>query len=79
MDRPRKELLKKMLSEPEPEIRSFARLCHVTGTTDEECRRLLIEIKARGVVMAGGKEGWALIRRYPLDRNPDVGNEAEAG
>lgn len=38
---PRKRLLKEMLAEPNPPIRTFQQLGHVTGTTDEECRRLL--------------------------------------
>ena len=63
---PRKRLLEQMLREREP-IRSFDFLRHVSGTAPEDCRRLLIEIGARGVVMQGGKEGWALIERYPLD------------
>ena len=61
-----------MLRDPERPIRSLEMLTHVTGTTDEECRRLLIEIGARGVLMNGRKEGWALIERYGLDRNPDL-------
>jgi hypothetical protein len=69
---PRKELLRRMLNDPQLPIRSFDLLKHVTGTTDEDCRRLLIEIGARGVVMRGGGEGWALIDRYPLDRDPEV-------
>ncbi len=65
---PRKELLRRMLSEKERKVRSLDRLKHVTGTSDEECRRLLIEIGARGVLMDGGeREGWALIERFPLD------------
>jgi hypothetical protein len=67
---PRKRLLMQMLSEPNPRIRSFTMLRHVTGTTDEDCRRLLIEIGARGVVMRGGKEGWALIDRYGFTQPP---------
>ena len=63
---PRKELLRKMLSAEETKIRTLDMLKHVTGTSDEECRRLLIEIGARGVVMSGQREGWALIDRYPL-------------
>ena len=38
----------------------------VTGTTEEECRRLLIEIGARGFALKDG-EGWALIARKPLE------------
>jgi hypothetical protein len=69
---PRKELLERMLRDPQLPIRSLDFLKHVTGTTEEECRRLLIEIGARGVLMQGGREGWALIERYPLDRDPEV-------
>lgn len=43
---PRKRLLKQMLAEPNPPIRTFKLLGHVTGTTDEECRHLLIEVGA---------------------------------
>ncbi len=71
-DGPRKALLERMLDEPQPLVRSFDRLKHVTGTTDDECRRLLIEIGARGVLMRDGREGWALITRYPLDRNYEM-------
>lgn len=69
---PRKELLERMLRDPNLPIRTLDLLTHVTGTTDEECRRLLIEIGARGVLMRGQREGWALIERYPLDRDPDA-------
>jgi hypothetical protein len=75
---PRKELLMRMLSDPRLPIRSLDLLTHVTGTSDEECRRLLIEIRARGVLMRGQKEGWALIDRYPLDRDPEVSNRVDS-
>lgn len=65
---PRKELLKQMLRDSDHPIRTLAMLSHVTGTSEDECRRLLIEIGARGVVMSGQREGWALIERYPLNR-----------
>lgn len=68
---PRKQLLRQMLAPPNKPIRSFTLLRHVTGTSDEECRRLLIEIGARGVVMRGGKEGWALIDRYGFTQPPE--------
>jgi hypothetical protein len=55
-----------MLSEEDRKVRSLDRLKHVTVTNDEECRRLLIEIGARGVLMPGEREGWALIERFPL-------------
>jgi hypothetical protein len=38
-----------------------------TGTSADECRRLLIEIEARGILLAGDKEGWALIKNKPLN------------
>ena len=38
----------------------------VTGTTYEECRRLLVEIGARGVKLRDNKEGWVLIKNKPI-------------
>lgn len=64
---PRKALLERMLRDPKHRIRTLDMLKHVTGTSEEECRRLLIEIGARGVLMTGQREGWALIERYPLE------------
>lgn len=64
---PRKKLLKQLLSDPAYEDgRLLSTLCLVTGTTDEECRRLLIEIGARGVRLSENREGWALISRKPI-------------
>ena len=63
----RKELLTKMLSDPNFKFRSITQLHRVTGTTPEECRQLLIEIGARGATIEGDREGWALISRYALD------------
>jgi hypothetical protein len=69
-DAPRKDLLRRMLDDERfPDGRSLRRLCIVTGTTDEECRRLLIEIGARGVIFDDDSEGWALIARKPLEGN----------
>lgn len=65
---PRKRLLKRLLEDVNyPEGRSIERLARVSGTTEDECRRLLIEIEARGVSLKDGKEGWALISRNPLE------------
>ena len=65
---PRKKLLKGMLEDIRfSDGRSIEMLCRVTGTSHEECRRLLIEIGARGVTLKDDKEGWALISRKPLD------------
>jgi len=63
---PRKKILRQMLEDPIFESRKLETLCLYTGTIDEECRRLLIEIGARGVKLEHGKEGWALITRKPL-------------
>jgi hypothetical protein len=72
-DGPRKLLLVRLLTdEPDMPIRSLERLRLVTGTTDEECRRLLIEVGARGVKMKEGREGWALAKRYGFDRPIEV-------
>jgi hypothetical protein len=73
---PRKALLERMLRDREP-IRSLEVLSHVTGTSAEECRRLLIEIGARGVVMKGHKEGWALRERYDLVERYDLNEPPE--
>jgi len=65
---PRKRLLKKLLEDRRfNDGRLLDTLSRVTGTIPEECRRLLIEIEARGVTLEDGKEGWALITRKPLD------------
>jgi len=73
---PRKRLLEQMLREPNPPIRTLKQLRNVTGTTEEECRRLLIEIGARGVTMRGGEEGWALIERYGFNQPTEVTENA---
>ncbi len=73
---PRKRLLEQMLLEPNPPIRTLKQLRHVTGTNDDECRRLLIEIGARGVTMRGGTEGWALIERYGFNRAAELDEDA---
>jgi hypothetical protein len=72
---PRKELLAKMLRDTRFKARSLVQLSRVSGTTDEQCRRLLIEIGARGVTMRNGDEGWALIELIPLHRGEVVVDE----
>ncbi len=57
LDNPRKELLKKLLSGPTHQLRSIKTLSRVSGTSAEECRRLLIEIDARGIRLSGNREG----------------------
>ena len=65
-DGPRKQLLLAMLDNDDfGDGRYLKTLRIVTGTSEDECRRLLIEIGARGVQLKDG-EGWALIRRKPL-------------
>ena len=65
---PRKNLLRKMLEDAKwPDGRTMETLSRATGTPPDECRRLLIEIEARGVKLKGNVEGWALISRKPLD------------
>lgn len=65
---PRKRLLKKLLEDPRfPDGRTIETLSRVAGSSQEESRRLLIEVGARGVTIKGDKEGWALISRKPLD------------
>jgi hypothetical protein len=67
-DEPRKRLLRHMLEDERfSDGRTLQRLCTVTGTSQEECRRLLIQVGARGVIFANQAEGWALIDRKPLD------------
>ena len=69
-DNPRKDLLKRLLNDRNHKMRSIETLCRVSGTSPDECRRLLIEIRARGVQLEGKKEGWALISRKPLSEIP---------
>ena len=64
---PRKRLLKKLLEDERfSDGRTLKTLTLHTGTSSDECRRLLIEIEARGVMLKDDKEGWALISRKPL-------------
>ncbi len=62
---PRKDLLKKLLEDDRFNWRHLSTLARVTGTDEEECRRLLIEIGARGS-LSEGKEMWGLISRNPI-------------
>ena len=65
---PRKKRLREMLEDPDwPDGRTMETLSRVTGTPPDECRRLLIEIEARGVKLKDNVEGWALISRKPLN------------
>ena len=65
---PRKRLLKRLLEDPRfADGRKIETLSRVSGTNADECRRLLVELNARGVLLADGSEGWALISKKPLD------------
>jgi len=50
-----------------PDGRSFETLSRVTGTTPDDCHRLLIELEARGFTVADGRIGWTYIKNRPLD------------
>lgn len=64
---PRRRLLLDMLEDERwRDGRTLERLAFVTGTSEEKCRQLLVEIHARGVTLADGREGWALIKYKPL-------------
>lgn len=63
LDNLRKNLLRKMLDNPQfSEGRSLKTLSRVTGAEPEECRRLLIEIGARGFTLKRGEEGWTYVK-----------------
>lgn len=67
IDNVRKELLRDLLNNSNfQEGRSLETLSKVTGATHEECRRLLIEMKARGFTFADGREGWTYIKSRPI-------------
>lgn len=67
IDGARKNMLHQMLSNTEfEEGRSLETLAKVTGASPEDCRRLLIEIGARGFTLKGNREGWTYIKNRPL-------------
>jgi len=71
-DKPRKKLLKQMLEDKAyPNGRRLTTLSRVTGTNFEECRRLLIDLDARGITLKDDDnneiEGWVLIKNRPLN------------
>ena len=70
-DGPRKKLLLEMLEDKNfKDGRKLSTLCMVTGTDKEECRRLLIQLNARGIYFKNlpisDNEGWVLIKNKPL-------------
>ena len=62
---PRKTLLERLLSGT-LKFRTLDTLARTVGTSHDECRSLLIEIGARGAILADGREAWAPIARAPL-------------
>ena len=67
LDRQRKRLLKHMLSDKNYPWISVERLSAVIGADEEETKRLLIDIGARGSLTQSGD--WALLSRKPLPKN----------
>ena len=77
--KPRKVLLKRLLGGT-LDFRTIDTLSRTIGTSHEECRSLLIEIEARGAILADGREAWALIERAPLQDVTDdeaIGSDEE--
>lgn len=69
IDQARKKLLREMLdNQGFKEGRSLETLSKVTGAAHEDCRRLLIEVGARGFTLADGREGWTYISNRPLNQ-----------
>lgn len=69
IDETRKKLLKEALGNLEhKEGRSLDTLVKITGAEPTECRRLLIQINARGFTLKDGREGWCYIKDRPLTR-----------
>lgn len=71
-DQPRKKLLKEMLDDNRfPNGRRLSTLSRVSGTNLDECRRLLIDLDARGITLKDDNdneiEGWVLIANRPLN------------
>ena len=67
-DKPRKELLKKMLEDNRftDRWRKLDTLMHVIGANEETTKRLLLEIGARG--SEDQQELWGLIKFHPFEK-----------
>lgn len=64
---PRKELIKEMLDmQIGGKGRTFTTLKLVTGTSDDDLRRLLVELGARGFKREDGTEAWIYRKDRPL-------------
>ena len=71
---PRKNLLMQLLCREDRAWWYLSTLARVSGTSENDCRRLLIEIGARGASVRETDEGeelWALIERKPLGEAVD--------
>ena len=64
---PRKRLLLQLLEDEKYDWRYLTTLARTTGMKHDECRRLLVEIGARGS-LGDRSEMWALISRKPIDK-----------
>ena len=66
-DEPQRAMLRELLNDPRfPDGRKLKTLTLLTGTTEEACRRLLVQIRARGI-MLGDEEGWVLVENKPFN------------
>ncbi|MBW7834438.1 MAG: hypothetical protein H3C29_14630 [Simplicispira suum] len=63
-EKPRKDILLKMLKSPKYQWRKLETLMHVIGADEEATKRLLLEVGARA--SEDGKPLWGLIERNPL-------------
>jgi hypothetical protein len=64
LDAGRKQLLQAMLEDPRFEWRELGTLRRVIGANEEDTKRLLIEIGARGSETQD--DHWGLVSRHPL-------------
>ena len=70
-EKPKKQLLRDMLSGGHP-WRKLTTLANVTGLTEPEAKRLLVEIGARGSETDPG--WWGLVSRNPLPTHDQDSN-----
>ena len=76
--KPRKTLLKAKLDSAKGDgWVSLERLKILSGTSNDECRTLLIGLQARGGILKSEKEGWALIVKQPLTESGENVEEKE--
>lgn len=69
---PRKKLIKELLDKAVTEKgRSFNTLRRVTGTPDDDLRRLLVELGARGFTRENGEEAWIYQEKRQLEFQQD--------